>query len=116
MYKFLAKNKLVSQPDLKLVFKNARKFNYNFLTILYHPNESNIARLGVIIAKRYVKLAVLRNCIRRNMRESFRLHQHNLCGLDIVVVFHAACPKPVARNFKVYSDYICGYLTKSDKI
>ena len=44
------------------------------------------ARLGVVVAKRNVKLAVARNRLKRTVRESFRLQQSCLTGLDIVVV------------------------------
>lgn len=44
------------------------------------------ARLGVVVAKRNQKKAVHRNFTRRVTKESFRLTQHLLVGLDIVVV------------------------------
>lgn len=39
-----------------------------------------------MIGKKSVKLAVERNRIKRQIRESFRLNQVNLTGWDIVVV------------------------------
>ena len=47
-------------------------------------------RLGLAIAKRYVKLAKDRNRIKRLTRESFRLNQHKLAGLDFVVMARTA--------------------------
>lgn len=44
------------------------------------------ARLGIVVAKKNVKLAVARNRLKRIVRESFRLQQQSLHGLDIVVV------------------------------
>lgn len=49
------------------------------------PNEEKVPRLGVALAKRYIKLAVNRNKIKRQIRESYRLHP-NLPNIDIVVV------------------------------
>lgn len=43
-------------------------------------------RLGIVVAKRNVKLAVKRNKLKRMIRESFRLQQQLLMGLDVVVV------------------------------
>ena len=47
-----------------------------------HPQ----ARLGIVVAKRNVRLAVARNRIKRLVRETFRHQQQRLNGLDIVVV------------------------------
>lgn len=44
------------------------------------------ARLGIVVAKRNVRLAVARNKLKRLVRESFRQQQQRLNGLDIVVV------------------------------
>lgn len=50
------------------------------------PNEMGYARLGLAISKRKIKKAVVRNRIKRLVRESFRLSQHQLAGIDIVVL------------------------------
>jgi ribonuclease P protein component len=42
--------------------------------------------MGLIIAKKNVKLACTRNRLKRLMRESFRHQQHQLPDLDIVVM------------------------------
>lgn len=57
------------------------------------------ARLGVVVAKRNVRLAVARNRLKRFVRESFRLLQANLRGLDVVVVIK----KDFALNTKQYA-------------
>lgn len=44
------------------------------------------ARLGLVVAKRVIRQAVHRNRIKRVIRESFRVHQHLLVGLDLVVL------------------------------
>lgn len=45
-----------------------------------------IARLGVVVAKRYAPKAVLRNKVRRLIRENFRHNKNLLIGLDLVVL------------------------------
>lgn len=42
--------------------------------------------MGLVIAKKNVRLAVQRNRAKRLMRESFRHHQQLLEGLDIVIL------------------------------
>ena len=49
-------------------------------------SEQPQARLGIVVAKRNVKLAVDRNRLKRLVRESFRQQQEHLGGLDIVVI------------------------------
>lgn len=44
------------------------------------------ARLGTAVAKKILKRAVDRNRVKRLIRESFRLKQHDLAGLDLVVM------------------------------
>lgn len=47
------------------------------------------ARLGLAIARRKMPKATARNRVRRIIRESFRLHQQALAGLDLVVLARA---------------------------
>ena len=48
-------------------------------------NQLGAPRLGLAVAVRAAGNAVVRNRIRRTIRESFRLHQHALPAVDIVV-------------------------------
>lgn len=50
-----------------------------------HSNEAGHARLGMAVAVRIAGGSVERNRLRRLIRESFRLHQHELPPLDLVV-------------------------------
>ncbi|HEX7043694.1 MAG TPA: ribonuclease P protein component [Burkholderiales bacterium] len=57
---------------------------------------SGPARLGVAVSRRVSGNAVVRNRIKRQIRESFRMHQFMLHGLDVVVV--AQRPAAEAAN------------------
>lgn len=54
--------------------------------LLARDNGLDHPRLGLVIGKKSIKLAVERNRLKRIIRDSFRLHQQMLAGLDIVVV------------------------------
>ena len=47
--------------------------------------DKGAARLGMAVAVKHFGGSVPRNRIRRMIRESFRLHQHELPGVDLVV-------------------------------
>ena len=60
------------------------------LTLLAIPNDLTHPRLGLAIPKKALKRAVWRNRVKRLVRESFRLHQHELPPIDIVVIAKGA--------------------------
>ncbi|WP_372750399.1 ribonuclease P protein component [Litorivivens sp.] len=84
---FARTSRLLNAKDFKQVFDTARlKVSTPELLFLACPNQTPHARLGLVIAKKHVKLAVQRNRIKRIIRDSFRHHQHDVSGLDIVVL------------------------------
>lgn len=68
------------------VFKKARRSSDTLFTVLYRNNGRKRGRLGLAISKKNCRLAVERNRLKRVARESFRQHQQELTGLDIVVL------------------------------
>lgn len=74
--------------DYKAVFDgNTLKISHPTLLLLATSVSGAVpARLGLVIAKKHVRLAVQRNRIKRQLRESFRQHQQVLAGLDIVAL------------------------------
>ncbi len=79
--------RLLNSGDFQAVFDQApfRATHQHFL-ILARTNQSNWPRLGLVIAKKHVRLAVERNRIKRQIRESFRHRQALLAGLDVIVL------------------------------
>jgi ribonuclease P protein component len=79
--------RLLNARDYGAVFDDAPvRASHQHLLILSKPNQLSSARLGLVIAKKNVRLAVQRNRIKRILRESFRLNQQQLVGLDIVIL------------------------------
>lgn len=79
--------RLLTAKDFKQVFSKSdyRASHRNFL-ILATPNQLSQPRLGLVIAKKHIRLAVERNRIKRLIRESFRHQQHQLSGIDAIVL------------------------------
>ncbi|WP_408624356.1 ribonuclease P protein component [Celerinatantimonas yamalensis] len=70
----------------KQVFNQPTRIGTPQLTFLAVANQLSHPRLGLAISKKSDKRAVARNRIKRHIRESFRLNQQQLPGLDIVVI------------------------------
>nr|WP_243881721.1 ribonuclease P protein component [Shewanella algae] len=77
---------MLTPAQFKTVFTNPIKASSAEITLLAVPNEMQHPRLGLTVAKRHVKRANQRNRIKRVIRDSFRLNQHDLPPLDIVVL------------------------------
>jgi len=52
--------------------------------MLVASNDLDYPRLGLVVARKNVRLAVRRNRIKRVVRETFRQEQPRLGGIDIV--------------------------------
>ncbi|GAB1056945.1 MULTISPECIES: ribonuclease P protein component [Shewanella] len=85
-YTFTRELRLLTPAQFKTVFINPIKASSAEITLLAVPNEMQHPRLGLTVAKRHVKRANQRNRIKRVIRDSFRLNQHDLPPLDIVVL------------------------------
>ncbi len=79
--------RLLTSGDYQHVFRQARyKVSSKRILILATENGMARARLGLVVGKKHLKLAVQRNRFKRLARESFRHQQHELAGLDIIVL------------------------------
>ncbi len=86
-FKFPRSSRLLNAGDYRQVFNDAKvKVSDKNLLILARPNQLSHARVGLVIAKKNVKLAVDRNRVKRLIRESFRLTNASLPDLDIVIL------------------------------
>jgi ribonuclease P protein component len=76
----------VKPDEYRRVFNDGVKSIDDIFLVLARPNGLPHARLGLAVSKKNSRRAVDRNRIKRVIRESFRIHQHRLSGLDLVVV------------------------------
>ena len=77
--------RLLKATDFRAVFRTGRRARAGLLHARIRPNGKGRARLGLAVSLKATRKAVIRNRIRRQLRESFRVNQHRLEGLDIVV-------------------------------
>lgn len=78
------------------VFRSSCRSVDNYLVVIARQNHQQQARLGLAIPAKRLKKAVCRNRLKRLIRESFRLNQGTLEGLDIVVT--------TSKNLKQFSN------------
>ena len=70
--------------EFSSVFSFRKRFSSPFLVIHYKPNAQQ-ARVGFVVAKKIVKLAVDRNYMRRVLRELCRQELQVLTAVDVVI-------------------------------
>ncbi|MGM0593772.1 MAG: ribonuclease P protein component [Pseudomonadota bacterium] len=84
--RFTRSLRLLKPEQFKRVFAKACKLGGKHLTVLARSNDLGHPRLGLAISRKHVKTAVGRNRIKRQARESFRLHQDIIGNFDVVVL------------------------------
>lgn len=83
--RFTKKAKLIKTDEFSSVFNFRKRISARFLVVHYQPNTTTHARLGLVVGKKIAKLAVDRNYMRRVLREFFRVQQHTINQVDLVI-------------------------------
>ncbi len=78
--------RLLTAKAFGRVFRRPTRSRDGLFTVLYRENQQDKARLGLAVSKKHSRKATARNRIKRIVRESFRQHQAQLSGLDVVVM------------------------------
>lgn len=79
--------RLLTAGDYRHVFDQAAyKVHGKGLLALACSNGVDHPRVGLVISKKNVRRAVDRNRLKRLIRESFRLQQHRLPAVDVIVL------------------------------
>ncbi len=88
LLKLSKKQRLVKNRDFRMILAERKRCSDHLLVVHVAANSLGFARLGVSIGRAQGN-AVVRNRIKRLVRESFRLNQHKMpCGIDILVTMH----------------------------
>lgn len=84
--RFDRRARLIDKADFQKVFARPIRSSDRYFTVLARLNNLGFPRLGLAISRKSAKSSVVRNRIKRVIRESFRHHQHELDSLDLVVI------------------------------
>jgi ribonuclease P protein component len=77
--------KMIKTDDFSSVFNFRKRISTQSLAMHFQPNLHQRPRLGLVVGKKTAKLAVDRNYMRRVLREFFRLKQHEICHVDLII-------------------------------
>lgn len=83
--RFSADLRLRSKLQFDAVHAGGRRIDDRFFALRVKANGLSHARVGLAVAVKTAGNAVKRNRLRRLVRESFRLAQHELPPVDVVV-------------------------------
>lgn len=98
-------SRLLNAADYKAVFSNAQfKVSCRHFLVLANRNSRSSARLGLVIAKKNVALAMQRNRIKRQFRNTFRHNRELLDKLDLVVLARKGADKLDNKELKEIID------------
>jgi ribonuclease P protein component len=91
--------RLRKPAEYQRVFKHCRhRLNNRWMTVLATPNPFHHPRLGLAISRKVARNAVVRNRVKRVIRESFRHWQDRLGSVDIVVLGRVGVAGPSGRR------------------
>ncbi|NRA65187.1 MAG: ribonuclease P protein component [Pseudobacteriovorax sp.] len=102
MLSFPKSSRLLSRMDFRSVLsvEKAKVVNPYMVVIAKPRNSSEPSRLGLIVSKK-VGIAVMRNRVKRKLRESFRTLPSPKTSLDLVII---ARKSAVSADFNVIKD------------
>ena len=83
--RFGAELRLRSKPQFDAIYASGRRVDDRFFGLRVKPNGLTHPRIGLAVAVKTAGNAVVRNRLRRLVRESFRLAQFELPAVDVVV-------------------------------
>ncbi|MBK9426120.1 MAG: ribonuclease P protein component [Gammaproteobacteria bacterium] len=82
---FTRARRLLTAADFQAVFSGTEKrISRRYYLVLFRHNQGVGPRLGMVVARKNIRLATRRNRIKRVARETFRQHQHLLGAVDIL--------------------------------
>ncbi|MEF9918118.1 MAG: ribonuclease P protein component [Eubacterium sp.] len=83
---------LKKQKDFKLVYQRGSVFGNRNLVMHYLKNGEDTNRLGIVVSKKVSNRAVVRNKIRRRLKEAYRRNENQFVkGYDLVIIAKASC-------------------------
>ena len=87
--------RLTDPSHYQQVFKTGRRGRHSLMGVVALRNDLGYPRLGLAVSRKVSRKAVIRNRIKRVLREAFRRERQRLDAVDFVVV---AYPEAALAN------------------
>jgi ribonuclease P protein component len=97
---FRRQHRLLKPTEFADVFATRRVLRGVHFALHYKDNGLPHARLGLVIPKKLAHAAVLRNAIKRQMREVFRMRRFSLPARDLVLRLTQPVTKPDKQGWR----------------
>ena len=90
--------RLQKDRDFESVFKKGKTLSGKFLFLKVKKNDLQVSRFGLIIGKKISNKAVIRNRLKRQLREIIKNNLFNIKpGFDIVIITK---PEIINKNYQ----------------
>jgi ribonuclease P protein component len=107
--------RLLSRADFEKLSNNGNRIDSDYFVILYSKNGLGKLRLGVTVSKR-VGRAVIRNRVKRLVREYFRLHKTLFSdSYDVNIIAKGGTPELSSRQIRGALETICRNILRDCK-
>lgn len=102
MLEFSKQQRLLRRPEFTRTMDAGTKVVTPHLVLIGRRNDEALSKIGFIVSKK-VGGAVIRNLVKRRLREIYRTRLHKPVGLDLVVIARGLAAEAdfdeVARSF-----------------
>ncbi|HOK00650.1 MAG TPA: ribonuclease P protein component [Candidatus Paceibacterota bacterium] len=105
-------NRLKKKKDFEEVFKNGKSYKENSLQLKFLENNLKTSRFGFVVSKKFSKKAVVRNKIKRRLREIIRKNLIYIKkGFDCVII---VLPDLKIKKFEELEEILIKLFKKAD--
>lgn len=96
----MKKFKLTKNEEFRVVYRRGKSFSNELLVLYIYKNKRDYHRLGISVSKKVGK-SVVRNRVKRLIKESYRLNSHKLKeGFDFIFIARVASNGKSFKNIE----------------
>lgn len=104
------KYKIRKNREFRNVYKKGRSISNRYLVLYIKKNGKDLSRLGISVSKKVGK-AVIRNKVKRRIRESYKLYSNEVAkGYDVIFIARVSSNN---QDFKVINNSVVNLLKKA---